>query len=1073
MDKVLQRIAVSKELNPIDVNQLVGESHTFTGRQYYDDKLKDFRQKWMDGMLQSRSLHSTITHEEVSKPILVLLDTVSLMNGRVALMDSPLGIMFSHHLLTERDTGTVQFESVYEIDQTQLATISPANFPVPKRIESVQFAHLTRQTAFQDTARIAITVEKSLFEEVVAALRLFTSQRWLADGYEKYVGENKHDPLAEPYSQIPTEKLRAFMMTVNKQHVAATNGGIGATIKVALMKVSQQSPVIWFLPRHRSFNVSLNRDDWFLNAQSQACVLTFGLNKYDGMRREFKGSVTYLEHFLQIFITNTDNLTMDQVHKPTITIDGNGEQTPIAVLICLDSTYRYMLRQGMLKSGHGRLKQFKTRISLAHEDFNPLNFRALQGGVIQKSDKFVRDKDGGFVKDTHITDHVLSWMNIQGELVLVAPMNQHTLTDDSVDLCGLKTNAVFDMMIPQGVVMTETGEPEMKRGVDMFPTTVSFMDNHGTKHTFPQIDFSSGSWKPWVKCVFAVRNLAEFGGYRVFDKNGKMTFRGSTTDSWDGVERKDGTPVFKEHHSLHSVADSFLVFHEVNAADQKKLDDTMNAHSKPTWTIDKKRFIVLNELVCENRHFCKELFIDNVLKCMVNFEAFEKLANEFVVKTTQDNMSTYDQVPNTKCLINDNNKYKDKSIGFSLTFKYGHNNATEFALTNSPSFLLEECMARYTSIIDRPSANYTAQLEKRMFGVIRFHLGFPNIGYSVVPNLINFLNPGIAFHWHMQTVVEQEGMIMARPCAFTSIASLAYTEKMSEMEAREPQVGFCHRFSTSITKQSLNYGSVLDSSALLVSYVTRPTAWRLGPEDLLNVPEKYDPEKVRSFLANPGQGNSMNEYERDTAPWIPLIAGMFSPVNYWGGTGMSPVGRMNGHYESKDQFDSYFFDKNVMDVKYKRLYTMNPIWTNMRVNLNMSTLIEPQLAENECFFLNKYTHFNETTAASTNTLRGNHQRATGQKSYSKMDEELNAAMFTDREPFTKYLSVSRGCAFAKYCATSEEQLCPTELRKTDRALTNGVCRRGKSGEHSHHYRINGNLTLEKFDKYGETHDLYF
>ena len=90
-----------------------------------------------------------------------------------------------------------------------------------------------------------------------------------------------------------------------------------------------------------------------------------------------------------------------------------------------------------------------------------------------------------------------------------------------------------------------------------------------------------------------------------------------------------------------------------------------------------------------------------------------------------------------------------------------------------------------------------------------------------------------------------------------------------------------------------------------------------------------------------------------------------------------------------------------------------------------------------------------------------------------MDDELNTGMFTDKQPLMKHLSLSRGCAFPKYCATSEEQLCPTELRKTDRALTCGVCRRMKGHEHSHHYRINGNLTLEKFDKYGESHDLYY
>lgn len=361
-------------------------------------------------------------------------------------------------------------------------------------------------------------------------------------------------------------------------------------------------------------------------------------------------------------------------------------------------------------------------------------------------------------------------------------------------------------------------------------------------------------------------------------------------------------------------------------------------------------------------------------------------------------------------------------------------------------------------------------LEQQLDHVIKFVLHFPNPGYTILPNLLNFINPGWGINWHMENVVEQEGIIMARPGCYTNVSTLPTTVKQSHNNINTSNVDYVYQYNTAIHQMSLNHGAIIDPNAYAIKFITRPTAHRIGPVDLWT--NSYNVDKIHSLLYSFEENCNSEEVIAETSPWIPLITTPFCSTNYWGGTGQSPVGRYNGHYESEEDFHNRFFDLNEMDIRVMDRYTMNPVWINMYLNINTVFLIPPNLFENSRFIFYKYLHFNPISALCVNQIKQNYSRKNHKNENDDFDNFPNS-MNTDQHSIMKYISASRSIIFNKMCATTTDQLCPAEILEGQRFQRTGVCKNLKNINANYDYKISGNGAFEKFDKIGVNHNTFY
>ena len=1060
-----------------DITTLL-ETSAFVDTQYtFDQKLREYRQEWTDGMLTNTMMSGTITEEDLQKPIIVLMDVHSIFALKIGTIKHPLGLVFNHSLLTERESDMITLETVYSIDTTKNSTIRPIGRPYNVgQIGTVEFCRLVRRMTFQDNISISISMSKSVFERVTESMRLLTSQRFLEKTERKYVGENEYDPLDEPEAKMRLYELNTFFNEIEQKYNAASNSLTGTHTQVALIKLALHSPFIFHLPRHVYTSTRLSRADYYMNQQAASDVMTFGLNKLDYVRPEMRNSTDYLEAFYNTYLTNTDNATTHPDQLATVTLQGGEQYMPKAVLICLPHTFKFLNHQKLIKSTQATINQYMTKISLKMKDFNPLNERALQDGVTLKGNHFIRDPNGGMLRDEYKSSHKINTMKIAGDDVLVVSLDQGTVTRETQENSSLKSLCSFDTMLPQGAVLTDTGDCSDiidAHQTNLFPSKISFLDHHGQIHTMPEIDFSSDGWREFVTAIFHPKNVYASGfdtGLELFDMYGRLKYQqvyegGDAAACYDdGVLRGEDFKM-APHHALKNIPESFLFFDEIKS----KSGDSEDLKSY------KKRSISLNPYVIDNCYYDFRLFIDNVVRCWLNIDEFLKLLLSYYnkvdpLKTDANLLEKIRSSDTYKITASDGNEFEfDKSAIFGDEDIKQHPHRLIYKPENLKKTILE-----LIPYFERYSVKTTNTNVDALTEIALVVSTFPNAGYSVVPNLLNFIRPGWSINWHMENVVEQEGMIMAQPGSFMNAATIPFTKKQSHNNAESNIVDYIYNYNTAIHKSALNYGAVVDPNAILVKYLTRATAYRLGPVDLWKE-DKFELAKIRGMLYEAEEEYNSPDDDRvvECSPWLPLIAPPYQSVGYWGGAGQSPVGRLNGHYQTENEFNRRFFDTNENDIKFKNCYTKNKVWTNMRVNINTVFVVPPTLANSPLFFLHKYTHFNPTTATGVNQIKNNLNRLAKSHLLDGSDDDGTTRIDVDQHTLMKQISLTRGVSFVKHCATTEEQLSPVLLLEGKAPQTTGVFRHPKVTKNSADYRITGSTTLEKFDKTGVNHYSFY
>ena len=1079
--------------------------------QNYGDNVKERLRTWINGCLQETLAQRNISRDLIQRNIVILYDALSLCFARWGLLDHVVGFVFSHSLFTEYSARNITLKVLYELDQTPAATISHISERRPENMSAVRYTNILRHFKFTKTLwQATALVDTEVFNDMLRALSLIVEQRFTAGMYRTYVGEHQNNPLDEPGSKESLMQMHRFFEHIKKRHSSAIKSQSASHTNAAVVEVVSMSPFACVLPRQLSvLNIRSNRD-LYLNSLAQDEIMLFGLNKWDGNHPEMRNTLNSLEALMSTFETNTDNITTLKDNLPTVIIDGK-EMQPKVIVWFMQQTMDFLLNKTrLIQTKQGKICQSMTKISLADDDYNPMNAMAKHDSVTRDGTSFLRDPNGGFSKDKNIVDCDIHTMYLKGKLAIACCLDRSVLTPETINQTGLRKISSFDMLMPQGTVMTDTGKGPAPGDSLLRPTTVSFMDHTGCTHTLPEPDWGSAKWRPFVEITFnpfhclggkddKISDMQR--GLRIFDESGSLMFRGVVHFD-DNVYRSNEAYMQNDHHEIHNVGESFLFY---SKHPHKQTDTDLNYYKS---RLHAGNAIVLNQLVIDNHYFDMNLFINNVIRCLYNVDKYLELMTEYFTKITQyetdgdgksstvwktddSEMNKLDkrdliasmtkrviEIPTTQ----KTDEYKDqfgttvnipsRDQLFNSTKKgFAQQHQKRAAYANLEE-LANSIEGRVVAGLDAlsmplPTVNGRKVLDdatKKLFvSVCETLRCFPNAGFSIVPNLLNLINPGWSLNWLIEMLVEDEAVVLNRPASYMNVKTIPLTRRQ---EIRETDtIQYTMQQSLAIHKQSLNYGSVIDPHAYYARSVTRATAYHLAPEELL----EYDWSKNYSILFNGYTGSDSDAVSDDRnteqSPWIPLIAAPYQSSNWWCKQ-MSPVGRLAGHYESEEEFKTSFYNHGENDILHTGVYTMNEVWTNMNVNINRCLLIRPEVYENKNFPIHKYVNYNPSSTVRNNSYRNNMNRLNKTKTHADMDAEVCSANFAAQRPLlSKLYSTARGVALPKHCATTANQISPKTLTEdANNARTSGVIRTSKTNFHD--YRITGSTSLEKFDRHG-------
>ena len=648
------------------------------------------------------------------------------------------------------------------------------------------------------------------------------------------------------------------------------------------------------------------------------------------------------------------------------------------------------------------------------------------------------------------------------------------------------------------------------------------MDHHGATHTIPEQDWESRKWKNFVYDTFNPYHCVPDTdtdiagvkmtnrGLRLFDELGRIMFRGIHRHE-DDLYRQNRKYQQKENHSIHHVGESFLFY--------RKHPQKANGYGSSSYLgggggldgelqMHENNAIALNELVVDNHNFDMNMFINNVIVCMYNYERFNKLFEDMMKKIQllrpENACGSNEEEEKKKALekaLQSDDKFKFLVPGYIIRTsgdEVWNEQNDGFTIIPSEEYLygeksIQRCPKRWAfksqeqvclRILDAVVAGLDAlimplmvsngkkeldnDMLQRFKNVVHILRLFPNPGYSLVPNMLNLINPGWSFNWLLELLVEDEAFVMSRPASYINVKTIPVTNRTEHREV--DLVDYTMQQSLAIHKQSLNFGSIIDPHAYFAKSITRTTAFCLGPEEFA----EYDWSKNYSILYSGYADNETtdsDDQDTEMSPWIPLVAAPCQSSNYWSSQ-MSPMGRLAGHYESQEDFNNRFYNLAENDIMHTGVYTMNTVWTNMNVNINRCLLIEPETYSNKNFPLYKYVKYNHASTMRNNSFRNNAARVNRTKTYAAMDDEVSSSTFSAEIPIlSKLYSTVRGVAMPKHCATTADQISPKTVEEAKSARRSGVIHNSKINIHD--YRITGSICLEKFDKNGVNHYTFY
>ena len=1104
--------------NIADIRTILASSKEHSDpEQHYDQNVIERIRMWTDGVLQESIPQQVITRDTIQKNFTILYDVLSICNAKWGLMEHPVGCVFSNSIFTEYSANNITLKVLYELDQTQLATISHISEKRPETINAVSYTNIVRHFKFTKTLwQVMAQIDSEVFQDLLKALNLVMTQRFTEGAYRTYVGENQNNPLDEPESKAILMQINAFFAHIQKRHSSAMKAQSASHTNAAVIEVVSNSPYACALPRHPSVLNNRTTRDIYLNSLANDEVMLYGLNKWDGCHPEMRNTENSIEALMTTFETNTDNITTLPENLPTVIIDGK-EAKPKVYVWFMQQTMDYLLaKTNLIKTKQGQLVQSMTKISLNANDFNPMNAMAIHDSVTQKGTSFLRDQNGGFSKDTYVVDCQLHTMNIKGKLAIACALDKSVLTRESINQTGLRKVSSFDMIIPQGTVMTDTGRTSHPGASVLRPSTVSFMDHHGITHTIPEPDWNSDRWRDFVQATFNpfhcvpdkdysslnINVKPSKRGLRLFDDFGRLMFRGVFTYD-DNLYRPNRKYQQKDNHVIRDVGESFLFYrkHPVDKADVLKSGGSASfdlSVEEAALELHSENAIALNDLVIDNHYFDMNLFVNNVICCMYNYEKFSKLLDEMMGKIRPNNTENYpskeEESEFSRLASRLTKGYKiecsgkgveyDKQVdGFALICEESelfniekHPKRKAYANTTAlVSSVMNQVITGLEALnMPLPIANGRKELDdimkQRLCEVVYVLRLFPNSGYTLVPNMLNYINPGWSLNWLLELLVEDEAVVMNRPASYMNVKTIPVTRRTENREI--DLVQYTTKMNVAIHKQALNYGSIIDPHAYFSRSITRTTGYCLGPEEFSDHEWSKNYGLIYSGYADNETTACDDEGDTELSPWIPLIAAPYQSANWWS-THMSPVGRLAGHYDSQEDFNNRFYNLNENDILHTGCYTMNSVWTNMNVNINRCLLIRPEVYCNKNFPLYKYVNYNHSSTLRNNSFRNNVSRLNRTKTYADMDAEVSSTSFSAERPIlSKLYSTVRGIALPKHCATTADQISASTVKEAaSTARRSGVIHTSQTNFYD--YRITGSTSLEKFDKHGVNHFTFY
>ena len=274
-------------------------------------------------------------------------------------------------------------------------------------------------------------------------------------------------------------------------------------------------------------------------------------------------------------------------------------------------------------------------------------------------------------------------------------------------------------------------------------------------------------------------------------------------------------------------------------------------------------------------------------------------------------------------------------------------------------------------------------------------------------------SPGFGLYYTRTNFMVTDHAVLCRPSGYGNLCSKPVIHRKNKYDSAYEEVKYRSQFNHCMYSNSLNVPSILIPNFYMRELITTGGPEVVSPHNI----DEYN-TKMERVLEHMSLSNQIDNRDRHSY-WYPVIcpvdmcAKMFESPN-------SLTGRYGGHYPSEDEFKQYFSDiseKNNCDIIYKDVYTLNPIYNDMKHNINQ-LMYEGHMNPGNPLF--KYHTYNAVASASNQIMTLHHRRAQQANNPAMMiNEEINNQLKNEVMLCNRLISDSTGVAFNQTCWSGE------------------------------------------------------
>ena len=882
-------------------------------------------------------------------------------------------------------------------------------------------------------------VDKRLRTEMAAAMNSLAESNKPADVREALGMPRKNDA-DNPLLVLSRDRLKKFLSNIKINVAASANAQIRGDNNRLLMTMGAHSASIYTCPHYKPLRNTQDRRELALKLNACVTDMLFGLNKAIPIARNERSSVeAVLYDALNVFSLNTDNdASLPEMHGE---LSGPGApfSQPNVIIMCSNRLLGKLAQMGLVKTSEVDAKQYVASLRLKQSDMSPLVALAPQDSVHLINGQYVRDPNtSGIARESRETKKMpLKWAKIGDWNIMFVDVDNGSFCKTVREDTGLTTMSTYDSMVPTGVTMSSEGG--VPRGPSRQVTT--FCNENGVNHT--------------LTCEMIAPFLTKF-----FGTDTQATFDLST------VERDDRRGI------VERLEKSLIFYRSRDINDDDLEDECGDEEESERRKADLEKLLYRNTYMTDNKYYTDNEQSRNIISVLKNMtspdlrELTHQVNEEYKTLSKEKTDGPYDE-------NNDNDIYKVKKKGRGIDEEEEEEEEEGVDEDDDESFTVKMCERRVNifhgelvvaSVMDYMATKLKIQVDpKKVRAVHRVLLRLTN---KKAVEYLKYINMGFGVLWLLPQFLQADSLLITRPgCMFHARGAPSMNRVKDMSDESQYEVYSTESYSPMGRLSLATNPGVFWRNAALIDTQAAATGRAIKVTDQAKMRSAMNwLEAMRrsgvadKTIINPEHANA----------WWPVF---IQPVvtNSFFESANSPVGRLNTHYASREEFEDRFSDPKINDIKYPTVFSVNEVFSDPMNNINTLFLYNRQMIESEdgCP-LSKYLNFNQTAASAVTNMEGTYARAVNTiMNMNRQDNERIEPMGLDHSN----VSHAMGAAFPRYCYNNGdlagEVLVRKDYAEAGSYRTNKVITSGDTS-----FLITGTNAQQKFERCGVSHSSF-